>query len=490
MRILGAAIIVLLASVSGANAQSAMCPDRPATDSSNACANTRFVHSTPISPSQLPALTGDVSSSAGSASITVNKVSGVSPGTGVLTAFGNVVNATGGFTTVDGTATLTNKTLSGAVLTGGTSETYSGVVYNDLGSPYFLSYGDRAFLGSGQPAWKGFNYSAGVTTGTWVMSTLNTELRYLEKGAQLVVGSQGGAAAVYGFTRQSDSGNTASDPPPIAIAGLAYNDVVGTRGVWGTYREAHRIQGSGPGIAAEYEAVNYGSEDTYLTPYGNRYAVGEDRALSYTLGLGCGAGLTTGATRYNCTAAIYITANTLKFRSGIEILNNSIAADASNNIEAIGMAAEQAIIWRYSSGINAIGGIIRSDNSTNNLTSQRIVFEAGALRIKGVLNNEVTEHNLFSVLAPSLSSSQTGVNSFTISPQATDGTLSPGTATILASGPDTNINTIITPKGSGVFGVGYSATTATTPASFVANRIFKIRQNGVDIYVAAMNAAW
>lgn len=43
MKILGAVIIALLISISAANAQSTMCPDRPAADTSNACANTRFV---------------------------------------------------------------------------------------------------------------------------------------------------------------------------------------------------------------------------------------------------------------------------------------------------------------------------------------------------------------------------------------------------------------------------------------------------------------
>lgn len=46
--------------------------------------------------SRLPALTGDVSSSAGSASVTVNKVQGTSPGTGVVSAFGTSLDATGG----------------------------------------------------------------------------------------------------------------------------------------------------------------------------------------------------------------------------------------------------------------------------------------------------------------------------------------------------------------------------------------------------------
>lgn len=109
MRIPNAVIIVLLASVSAANAQSTMCPDRPATDSSNACANTRFVHSIPITPSQLPALTGDVSSSAGSASVTVNKVQGTPPGAGVVSAFGVDANTAGGFATFP---VLTAQTLS------------------------------------------------------------------------------------------------------------------------------------------------------------------------------------------------------------------------------------------------------------------------------------------------------------------------------------------------------------------------------------------
>ncbi len=39
---------------SATQAQNIMCPDRPGTDSSNACANTRFVQTTPITPGKLP----------------------------------------------------------------------------------------------------------------------------------------------------------------------------------------------------------------------------------------------------------------------------------------------------------------------------------------------------------------------------------------------------------------------------------------------------
>lgn len=363
--------------------------------------------------------------------------------------------------------------------------------YSDVGAGVnIFSVGDKVLLGYGQSAWTGFTYTPGVTTGTWVLSTLNPDLRYLEKGAQAVIGSRAGGAGVFAFTRQSDNGGGASDPVPIAYAGLVYNDVVGTRGAWGGYFEGHRIQGAGPGIASELEAVNYGSENTFLTPYGARYIGSESRALSYGQGIGCGAGLPSGATRYNCTAALYVTDNGSQFRTGIEFLYDAIAADANGNREAIGMGVSQALIWRYSSGLNAIGGIIRSDNATNSAVAQRLIFEAGALRIKGVLSNLTTEHDLFSVLAPAMAAGQTGVNTFTISPQASDGTRAPGTATLIAAGPDADIDFAVTPKGTGVLALSYAALTATTPASFSATRTIRIRANGVNYYVPAMTTGW
>lgn len=52
---------------SAAQAQNVTCSNRPGTDSSNACANTRFVQTAPISPEKLPAFTGgDCTTSAGS----------------------------------------------------------------------------------------------------------------------------------------------------------------------------------------------------------------------------------------------------------------------------------------------------------------------------------------------------------------------------------------------------------------------------------------
>lgn len=51
----------------GANAQTTTCSNRNSTDSSNACANTRFVQTVPVSPARLPAFTGgDCVSFAGS----------------------------------------------------------------------------------------------------------------------------------------------------------------------------------------------------------------------------------------------------------------------------------------------------------------------------------------------------------------------------------------------------------------------------------------
>lgn len=49
-------------------------------------------------------------------------------GTGVLTALGNNINAAGGFTTIDGTATLTNKTLTNPTVTNYTETNFTATV--------------------------------------------------------------------------------------------------------------------------------------------------------------------------------------------------------------------------------------------------------------------------------------------------------------------------------------------------------------------------
>lgn len=63
-------LVILCLASSIAQAQNQTCPNRPSSDNSNACANTRFVKSAPIAATQLPAFTGgDCTTSAGSVAL-------------------------------------------------------------------------------------------------------------------------------------------------------------------------------------------------------------------------------------------------------------------------------------------------------------------------------------------------------------------------------------------------------------------------------------
>ena len=119
------------------------------------------------------------------------------PGTGVATALGNAVNTTGGVVTVDGAATLTNKTLTSpsinAITTTG-SLTLSGAGTSGLfglRSTSTTGYSSMELLGSGGSQMGGFGY-ANASAGAYA-----DQVYFYSAGKALILATTAGARNFY-----------------------------------------------------------------------------------------------------------------------------------------------------------------------------------------------------------------------------------------------------------------------------------------------------
>ena len=113
-------------------------------------------------------------------------------GTGVGTALGNTTNATGGFVTTDGTATLTNKIISLAALPG-TDDTYQGIAITGRNAGATIAQWEAVYLNS---------------SGEWVLADANGTSTYPAQGLAVAAYSSGNAATVLVIgTVRNDSWN-------------------------------------------------------------------------------------------------------------------------------------------------------------------------------------------------------------------------------------------------------------------------------------------
>jgi hypothetical protein len=242
-----------------------------------------------------------------------------------------------------------------------------------------LRMSGMAFIGSGWDS-QYTTYAQSPGTGTWIKRTWEG-LRYLEKGTQLRVGSAIGGAAALFFSRQSDNGQLSTDPSVIGTVSFSYNDVVGTRGSWGHYLEAHRIAGAGPAIGQEIEVVTHGDDVVPVGPYGY-VGGGTPRTLAFGLGIGCGGDSGTAGTgpTYNAGNPIYITPNPNRFKLGITFLYTSLVrdnpADETSPAHALLMGKGHQIEWHRDVSGNP-SSYIRSDNDGTIKTA--LLFKADGL---------------------------------------------------------------------------------------------------------------
>ena len=305
-------------------------------------------------------------------------------------------------------------------------------------------------------------------------SFYNGVFGYLEQNAaQKHYGTIGCHGSVRTF-----GGNGSATEADIGISGFAANDLVaGLGGAWALYGTAIRQSGAnGPTHGLELDIANMGNT-VPLFP-AQMGAAGQTHALW----LATGGEATNFANVGTASVAIGIVRNdsnpspSASFEKGIVFHNVSLSGCDGNtgNGIAIAMAKGHQIVW-YNNSNQPVAEIVANNGSINN--QQRIDFnEFGILfqdrtngRINFQVNNNINGVNFFAV--------NNGVSTY--GPQ------------LEAKGSDTNIDVWLQPKGTGVLGVTYGTTVATTPSNFSASRRLAIKDGSGNIfYIPVTTTAW
>ena len=179
--------------------------------------------------------------------------------------------------------------------------------------------------------------------------------------------------------------------------------------------------------------------------------------------------------QYDASAAIQIEDNPVKWQAGIVFSATSLtgADGVSGQAIAVSMAPGHQVIWQNSSG-QPLSRVVATNTDAANFTG--INFTSSGMQIHGPSGAPLAYFNPVAnaVNYPTFIAGTTG-----------------NACRVYASGSDTNIDFIIGTQGSlGLFGVSYSAITATTPGAFSAARIIPFKCNGTTYYIAAQTSEW
>ena len=283
-----------------------------------------------------------------------------------------------------------------------------------------------------------FQVSAGLSNGAPISANL---VSLTNDHAGDAVGIVGGAQSLH-FTSASTN----------AIANSAYvinNNASLATNAWAFYGEAHKT------IAAP--ASDYGAElevrslVATVTPNPNQ----QGDAIGLQIGAGCGL---SASGQFDCSAAIQIVANPMKWKAGINFLAGSLVP-TSSIADAVMLPTGYRIGW-FDASNNIIGGIYSSVATAANATILQF-SDAGT----SVFNN--AGQTLFNV--PRVASAANYISA---------GAAVASSAPYLAAiGSDSNINLQLSPKGTGGVIVGANSTPLTkivaytpsiTPASVAA----------------------
>lgn len=131
-----------------------------------------------------------------------------------------------------------------------------------------------------------------------------------------------------------------------AVDASAYNNSTVNVGVdaWATYYECYQMSSTGRCHGNETEVVNtYGTITSFWNSYYNYDHFTDPQAIGGSYG--CGAGITTTPTTYNCAAAIVVLPNNKMFQTGITFLSGSIAPKPSSLSSAINFPYNYTIEW-------------------------------------------------------------------------------------------------------------------------------------------------
>lgn len=311
------------------------------------------------------------------------------------------------------TAAGLNAALSKPTITGGT---ISG-----------LSASPSPFYSSG-----GYTLQLGPYANTWVNSVYSGNFEYLEAFSALNARGKPDSIGMFAASRTS-TGSGGANAANIGVASMAYNDYAGgAAGAWGFYGTVLRGAGStGVTHGMEIDVANFGGTTVTAHPYAINPA-----GLTEALRLATGGEAATGNAAGTATAALSIVRNDANATPHARF-NTGVLFDA-NAISPSG----QAIALPTSSGGNTLqwftpagadGGYINSTvsataNATHlNFSNLGASITGNASQLLFQVPNVASAANYVTVAAAAAGAS----------PQ------------IIATGSDSNVGIVLTPKGAG-----------------------------------------
>jgi hypothetical protein len=338
----------------------------------------------------------------------------------------------------DGTVT-TPKIVDGAV-TPAKLEPGSGGFYSDYSPPPVVwKFADRIRMGNSQALNGDLAWS--------VSPVFTTPFGWQERDSTLFVGSDG-RIAISAFSQSSK--NTGPFPPnPFfpgapALNGLAFNDDT-THGslMWAGYLEAYRVNGAGATYGLELD-IGEGGTGVILDPY--------TFPGSATTGIQVSSGGSTGLPYGAPAGAAYVVGNNGNtFYRGFVVNHDALSSVGGGQAPAAySMAATQCIAW-----FNASGNVSTSIVSTV---------------VPGQVNNYMQFNNQQVVLGQNNQpgSFNFNFNAFTAANGISFGGAAAGAAvSIVASGSDTNIDLLLSGKGSGLPSFGTYTAGVVSQAGYI-----------------------
>lgn len=175
------------------------------------------------------------------------------------------------------------------------------------------------------------------------------------------------------------------------------------------------------------------------------------------------------------SAAIQIENNPVKFQAGIVFGATSLTGTdgVTGSAVALSMARGHTLQWYYGGGV---GTSSITCTGTTSAGATQINFTEGQLNLATQSNGSA-----IAVFAPNSSA----VNTFFF-----EGATTGNTVNLQVQGTDTNIGITAVTKGTGLFGVSYAATNATSPTSFSATRTIAMKFGGTTLFIPADTVGW
>lgn len=321
----------------------------------------------------------------------------------------------------------------------GTAVTYNGAgraipkkigFWSDQGAVRFHRLRDRVLVGNA------VQYDGKYAPVEASFLTKDAGYDWLERSAQMHVCHQAGGAAIVGSSKSSDKAGVVGQTC-IGLSAYAWADS-GPGSAWGAYVEAVRGANVTSNIfGMELTAKNLGS-DTVITSSYNPFSQGS------TIGLWLGAGgdrSLSPAAAAPSSAAIVIGKNAERWQKGIQFQNQGLVGTdgtGTGKATAIELARGHRIEWRHSALTGDISGGVYSDNNSK-AQATYAAFTLNGFEIHGVNSDQSAEVTLMRVLP-----NPAAVNFIEVRAGAAG-----GKPNIAVQGSDTNIDLVLTPKGTG-----------------------------------------